>query len=413
MTVPADPDRAVSVDDHLATVLAGVSPLEPIVLTLGEATGTLLAEDVVAPRALPPFPFASQGGYAVRLADIRGASARAPVVLPVVGGGPVAALSVQPGIAVRVDADIPLPAGAEAVVPLADTEPGQSRVAIRREVPPGYLVRTAGDDVTAGTTVLSAGAQLGSVQAALLASLGLPRVAVHPRPRVVVLATGDAFLEAGDRYEGGHVYDGVSHALAAAAREAGATPYRLATVPATVAALTAAIEDHLIQADAVLIAGVVRPAGYDPLGEVLARLGDVTLEYVNTAPGPVQGFGRLGADATPAFVLPPEPVAALVGFELFVRPALRRMLGAQATQRPQVRAAVDGDLTSVAGVREHVLAAVRHDRVRGYLAAPVGDGRPTLTGLAAANALLVVPESEERVPAGSMLTAVLLERRGA
>lgn len=410
MTTP--PAAVVSVDEQLSSVLAAVSPLEPLELLLSDAYGALLAEDVVAPRPLPMFDYASADGYAVKLSDVAGASSESPVVLPVVGRGPVAALSVQQGIAVRVAAGVQLPAGAEAVLPLEWTQGGAGSVTVHRPPSPGQFVRHRGDDVADGATVLAAGTQIGAVQAGIVASLGLSRVRVHPRPRVVVFATGDALLDAGDHFQGGHTFDGTSHALAAAAREAGATPYRMPTVPATVDALSGVIEDHLIQADLLVISGVVRPSGYDPLGEVLARLGDVDVRQVALDPGPVQVFGRVGDDGTPVFVLPTETVAAMIGFELFVRPALRRMLGAASTRRPQVRAELTHAVTSVAGQRQFVRASVRHDPARGYVATPVGGDMPTLTALAAANALVVVPESMERVAAGTTLGTVLLERRG-
>jgi molybdopterin molybdotransferase len=299
------------------------------------------------------------------------------------------------------------------VVPLEWTDGGDQHVSVFRPPTVSAHLRRTGDDVAVGAKVLSAGVQMGAVQAALLASIGRPRVRVHPRPRVTVVATGDAMLEAGDAYEDGHVYDGVSHALVAACREAGATPYRLASVRTTVDGLTQAIEDHLIQSDMVLVAGTVRAAGYDPIGEVLGRLGQVGLRRVAMDPAPLQVFGRIGHDRTPVFVVPVNPVPALIAFEVFVRPALRRMVGATSTQRPQVRAALTRPITSVRGQRQYLRAQVRHDAQRGYLASPIGVGTQTITSHAAANALVVVPEALEKVDAGTPLATILLERRGA
>ncbi|MGH3744988.1 MAG: gephyrin-like molybdotransferase Glp, partial [Mycobacteriales bacterium] len=166
------------------------------------------------------------------------------------------------------------------------------------------------------------------------------------------------------------------------------------------------------QADLVVIAGSVRTSGYDPLFEVLDRLGEVSLHDVALDPGPLQVFGRIGDDDTPVFVLPLDAVAALIGFEVFVRPAIRRMLGAASTHRPQVQARLTHDVRTVPGQRHYLRAQVRHDPPRGYLATPVEAGAPTLTALAAANALVVVPEDREKVEAGTSLGAVLLERRG-
>lgn len=409
-------EQSSTAPEYLAAVLESVSPLEPLDLVLAEAYGGLLAADVSAPLPVPPFDQGTVDGYAVRSADVQGATAGAPAVLPVVPGPPIGARVVQPGIAVRVSAGRPLPEATELVVPDSWTAPaadgGPPRVAVRRSPKAGGNLRRAGDDVAPGASVLAAGSPLGTVQVALLASLGIVRARVHPRPRVVVLATGDTLLEPGEAFQQGHAYDGVSHALAAACREAGALPYRLPVVPATEEALTAAVEDHLIQADAVLVSALVRPGSADPVLAMLGRLGTAMVHQVAVEPGPVQVLGRLGGDRTPVFVLPAAPVAALVCFEAFVRPALRRMLGSAAIHRPQVTVSLTHALSSPRGRRQYVRATVRHSPARGYLATPVAAAIQTLTSLAASNALVVVPEDAERVAAGTSLPAVLLERRG-
>ncbi len=403
MTTPAVP---VSVDAHLAAVLEAVRPLDPLELVLADAQGTLLAEDVVAPMPLPPFDESTLDGYAVRLADVAAPQALLASV--------VSATSVQPGMAVRVGAGRPLPVGTEAIVPVWDAMPeGDGRqVVIRHAVAPEANIRRAGSDVAQGVRALAAGSTLGAVQIGVLASLGLVRARVHPRPRVTVISAGDAFLEGGEPPREGAAYDATSHALAAACRDAGATAYRLPALPVTDSALSLALEDHLIQSDVVLIAGDVRPSGYDPLGEVLSRLGDVTLRRVAMRPAPLQVFGRIGPEHTPVFVVPSAPVAALVSFEVFVRPALRRLVGSRITNRPQIRVALTDAMESVRGERQYVRAQVRHDAARGYLATPVRMGELALSGLAASNALVIVPELMTTVPAGTSLPAMLLERRG-
>ena len=397
-----------SVDAHLAEVLDSVSPLDPLELLLAEAQGTLLAENVVAPLPLPSYDQATVDGYAVRMADV----ATIPASLAVIPAAGV----VQPGFAVRIASGRQLPSGTEAVVPsweaaVSSSNESAPQVLLRAPVTAGQHLRRTGEDVAAGVQVLAAGSPVGPVQIGLLAALGIVRAKVHPRPRVTVIATGDSLIECGEPAAPGRQYDATSHALAAACRDAGATAYRLPALPTTDSALTLAIEDYLIQSDVVLVAGDVRPSGYDPLGEVLSRLGEVTLRRVAMRPGPLQVFGRIGPDKTPIFVVPAAPVAAMVSFEVFVRPALRRMIGAAVTGRPQVRVTLTEPHESVRGERQYVRARVRHEQTRGYLAAPVRPGEVALTGLAASNALVVVPELMTTVPAGTSLPAVLLERR--
>jgi len=405
----------VSVDAHLGTILGTVSLLGALEVSLAEAHGTLLAEDVSTEIPLPPFDNSAMDGYAVRLDDVTDASPERPAELPVVAdiaAGSTAAIRLQPGFCVRIMTGAPLPPGAEAVVPVEWTDGGVARVRVSRAPNLGAYVRRAGEDLPSGAEVLAAGTHLGSAQIGLLAAVGRSRVRVRPRPRVVVLSTGSELAEPGGPLGTGQIYDSNSHALAAACREAGAQPYRIGSVPDDPERLTEVLEDHLVQADALITSGGVSVGAYDVVKQVLAQLGGVRFLRVAMQPGMPQGFGTLGRDGVPLFALPGNPVSAAVSFEVFVRPALRRMLGAAALQRPQVRAAVDRQLTSSAGKRQYVRVQVTHDRARGYVATPVGGpGSHLVSSLAAANGLLIIPEDVTEVPAGTTFQAMLLERR--
>ncbi|HUR51712.1 MAG TPA: gephyrin-like molybdotransferase Glp [Mycobacteriales bacterium] len=399
-----------SVDEHLAEVLQVVQPLSPLEVGLLDAHGCVLAEDVVAPMPLPGFDNSGMDGYAVRSSDVQ----QVPCVLPVVGdvaAGPASPLSVQPGLSVRIMTGACMPAGADAVVPVEHTDGGIAQVRIDRAPTPGQHVRRAGEDVQPGEQVLSVGAHLGAAQVGLAAAVGRARLLVRPRPRVVVLSTGDELVEPGAPLVAGQIYDSNSVTLTAACVEAGAIAYRVGIVPDEGPRLLDTLEDQLVRADLLLTSGGVSVGAYDVVKEVLSRLGTVGFHKVAMQPGMPQGFGVIGPDRTPVFGLPGNPVSALVSFEVFVRPALRRMLGAPVATRPVISARTTEALRSPAGRRSYLRV---HLEVKdgAYVVTPVsGPGSHLVAGLARANALAVVPEAVEQLEAGAPVQVMVLERR--
>jgi molybdopterin molybdotransferase len=399
-----------SVDEHLAEVLQVVQPLAPLEVGLLDAHGCVLAEDVVAPLPLPGFDNSAMDGYAVRSADVQ----QVPCVLPVVGdvaAGPASPLSVQPGLTVRIMTGAALPTGADAVVPVEHTDGGLAQVRIDRAPVPGQHIRRAGDDVAAGELVLANGSHLGSAQVGLAAAVGRARLLVRPRPRVVVISTGDELVEPGGHLVPGQLYDSNSVMLTAACLEAGAIAYRVGIVPDEGPKLLDTLEDQLVRADLLLTSGGVSVGAYDVVKEVLSRLGTVGFHKVAMQPGMPQGFGVIGPDRVPVFGLPGNPVSAAVSFEVFVRPALRRMLGSVAVTRPMISARAAEELRSPAGKRSFL--RVRLEVQDGaYVVTPVsGAGSHLVAGMARANALAVVPEDVETVPAGQAVQVMVLERR--
>jgi molybdopterin molybdotransferase len=247
----------------------------------------------------------------------------------------------------------------------------------------------------------------------MIAAANREAVLCRPKPRVVIVSTGSELVEVGAPLGRGQLPDSNSHMLTAAVREAGALAYRVGVVPDDPERLLEALEDHLIRADVLVTSGGVSVGAYDVVKEVLTRLGTVKFEEVAMQPGKPQGFGSIGAEQVPIFTLPGNPVSALVSFEVFVRPALRRMLGAAAITRPQLTVEVAEPMRSPAGKRSFLRALVERDASGRLLARQSGgQGSHMLTGMAAANALLVVPEEMSEVPAGTQLPAMLLERRG-
>ena len=405
----------ITVEEHLARVLSVVQPLSPLDLGLMDAHGCVLTEDVVAGAALPGFDNSSQDGYAVRRDDVLGASESTPVVLPVTGdvaAGPASPLRVQPGVCVRIMTGAMMPAGADAVVPLEWTDGGISSVRITRVPDAGAYIRRVGEDVAAGETVLTAGTLLGAAQIGIAAAVGRARLTVRPRPRVVVVSTGSELVEAGQPLSPGRIADSNSPALTAAAFEAGAIAYRVGIVPDDPRTLASTLEDQLVRADVLVTSGGVSVGAYDVVKEVLSRLGTVQFDKVAMQPGMPQGFGTIGPDATPVFGLPGNPVSALVSFEAFVRPALRKMLGATPLERPRVRAVASTVLRAPAG-KTAFLRVLLEVREGAYVVTPVsGAGSHLLAGMARANALAIVPVGVEEIAAGDPVDVLVLERRG-
>jgi molybdopterin molybdotransferase len=341
----AGPDEAselVELNRYRQALLSRIGPLEPIALGLLEAHGCVLAEDVVAEGDIPPFPNSAMDGFAVRASDTYPGAE-----LDLVGEVPAGSEGAMPlgaGEAFRIMTGAPVPPGADAVVPVEQAQENGTRVRVLEPGRRGWHIRPAGEDVRAGETVLRAGRRLGAADVGMLAAVGLTHVQVHPRPRVVVLSTGDELLEPGAPGRPGAIRDANSYALTALARECGATAFRLPIVPDDRRQLQEAFEGALTQADLLVTTGGVSAGRYDYVKHVLAQLGDVRFTKVGMQPGMPQAFGFLGT--VPCFGLPGNPVSAYVSFEVFVRPALRRMQGRTDLNRPRVTAVLEDEVTS-------------------------------------------------------------------
>ena len=405
-----DPRRRV--EDHLAAVLDGIGAIAPIELTTLDAQGLTLAEQVVSRRSLPGFDNAATDGYAVRAVDLVEASVDAPVVLPVVGDVVAGARSVSgmgPGLAMRIMTGAPIPAGADAVVRLEDTDQGVARVGVRRAVASGTYLRRSGEDMVAGSVALGVGAALGPQQIGLLAAVGRDRVLVRPRPRVVVISTGNELVEVGQEPAFGQVNDINSYLLTAAAREAGAEAYRVGIVPDDHSRLLEILESQLLRADLIVTSGGVSMGAYDVVKQALSDLGTVDFAQVAMQPGESQGFGHLGRDHTPIICLPGNPVSALVSFEVFVRPAIRKLLGKRRVQRASVPAVALDRIDGTIGTRQYRRGLLHREPDGTYSVSTVGgQGTHLIAALAASNCLIVVDENLDEVVAGSRVPVIPL-----
>jgi molybdopterin molybdotransferase len=407
-----------SVQDHLAAVLAVVAPVAPLEVVLHDATGAVLAEDVKAPVDVPAFPVAARDGYAVAAADAPGLVVHLPVVDDLRAGARPG-LRLAPAQAVRVASGAPLPVGADAVVPVEETDRGTATVALSGPVRAGQWVRPVGADVLGGEVVLTAGTRMGARQLALAAAMGRGRVRVHPTPRVVLLSVGDELVEPPTKpirpADAPPTYEADGHGLEAAVRDAGAVPVRVGIVGDDHGLLRETLADQLVRADLVVVTGGLSELAGDTVKDVLASVGDVRIDQVAMTPGRRHGFGTLGAGLgrdrdVPVFALPGHPAAAQVAFEVFVRPALRAMAGHAELYRSSVAATVETGWDSPGGLRQFVPVTVLGTPDEGYTATPLGDpAAPSVTALAQANALAVATERTTHVRPGQVLHCLVLE----
>ncbi|OOC55608.1 MULTISPECIES: molybdotransferase-like divisome protein Glp [Nocardiopsis] len=404
-----------SVEQHVADVLALINDPEPTELDLLQAHGTVLAEAVVSPVSLPGFDNSSMDGYAVHAADLSSAAPDTPVRLPVVAdipAGDPSPTAVLPGMCARIMTGAPMPSGADAVVPVEWTDGGTARVTVDRPVKVGNAVRRAGDDVTEGTTVLRPGARIGPGEMGVLAAVGRRSVPVYPRPRVMVLSTGEELVEPGRPLGPGQIWESNSFMIAAAARDVGCEVHRHGFVGDDPETVLDTLEGLLVRADIVVTTGGVSMGAYDVVKEVLTRQGTVEFTQVAMQPGKPQGFGTVGPDRTPIVTLPGNPVSAFVSFQIFVRPALRRLRGLAPDPLPSTRAVLTAPVTSPEGRRSFlrgVLEESPHGPSAGATVAPaLHQGSHQLSALAGANAFVVVPEEVTELAAGASVQVLRL-----
>ncbi|BBZ55777.1 MULTISPECIES: molybdotransferase-like divisome protein Glp [Mycobacteriaceae] len=410
-----------SVEDQQARVAAAAVAPRPVRVAIAEAQGLMCAEEVVTERPLPGFDQAAIDGYAVRSVDVMGADSGgdADVTLPVVStiaAGERTPTRLQPRQAARVQTGAPMPTLADAVLPLRWTDGGESRVRVLRGVRSGAYVRRTGDDVQPGDVAVRAGTIIGPAQVGLLAAVGRERVLVHPRPRLTVISVGGELVDISRTPGNGQVYDVNSYALAAAGRDAGAEVNRVGIVDADPKTLRDVIEGQLSRSEVVVIAGAVGGAAAEGVRAVLAELGEMEVARIAMHPGSVQGFGTLGRDGVPVFLLPANPVSALVVFEVMVRPLIRMSLGKRQPMRRVVPARTLSPISSVVGRKGFLRGQLMRDQDTGeYLVQALG-GAPgashLLATLAEANCLVIVPTEAEQIRTGESVDVAFLAQRG-
>ena len=406
-----------TVEAYQKSILSAITPLAPTSRELADAEGRVLAEDVTAAVALPPFDNSSMDGYAVCAADVAGASQESPVILRVTGeiaAGDIGAYRLMPGTAMRILTGAQVPAGADAVVPVEWTNDSSTEVAIYLSADAGNAIRRAGGDAAKGETLLTAGTRLRPMHIAVAASAGRKAVSVRPQPRVVVLSTGDELTEPGTPLVPGQIWDSNSYMIAAAAREAGAVAYRRSGVPDDPSGVLPALEEQLVRADLLVTTGGVSMGGeHDVVKAALRELGTVTFRKVAMQPGMPQGFGVLGQGGAggvgakkgvPIFTLPGNPVSAYVSFQLFVRPAIAALQGADDLSLAATAATLTSPVRSPSGRRSYLRGVLDGTQVTPLS----GQQSHQIASLGRANALIIVPEMETRLPAGDTVDVLVL-----
>ena len=393
-----------SVEEHLAAVLGLVRPLEVTESGLLDARGCASSADVRATSPLPAFDNSAMDGYAVLVADV----ATAPVTLPVADDIPagrqdVAAL--RPGTVQRIMTGAPLPQGADGIVPVEWTDGGTEQVRIEQPPERGQHVRRAGEDVAPGSVVLHAGDELTPARLGLLASLGRGSVPVRRRPVVAVLSTGSELVEPGEPLAHGQIYDSNSYLLAACVDAAGGVGRRVPFVADDVPACESLLHEVAGWADLVLTSGGISAGAYEVVKLALTRTGTVEFVQVAMQPGKPQGYGTV--DGTPVVTLPGNPVSSFVSFEVFVRPALRALMGHRRLDRPVHTGHLVEPLRSPAGRRRYLRGG--YDAATGEVRLVGGAGSHLLGALAHADCLVVVPDDVTELPAGAELSVLLVD----
>ncbi len=370
---------------------------------LMDCAGRVLAEDIVAADPLPAFPSSAVDGYALRAAD----AGRALRVAGESAAGRPFERAVEPGMAIRILTGGVLPDGADCVVMMEDVELSGDVVKVPAGLTPGQNFHAPGADLRPGEHVLPAGVQLGAAELGLAAALGLPELLVGRRPRVALMSTGDELVEVGKTPGRGQIPDSNRWALLAALREAGAEVRLLGIGPDEPDALRRLVVDALTGADVLVTSGGVSVGTHDLIKPLLESIGDVHVGRVKLKPGKPFTFATLPEDKV-AFGLPGFPVSSLVTFEVFVRPALRKMQGFAQLQRPTLPVRLGYDARATADRTEYQRVTLRRD-ARELVAASTGSQSSSrLMSLAGAHALVRIPPGDQGIEAGGVVEAMIL-----
>lgn len=412
----------LSVEDAYERVMAYFSPLEPEESPLMQAMGRVLAEDIYSPLNLPPLANSAMDGYAVLGKDIEGAGKNSPVQLEVIGlvaAGQVSSQRVTKGNAIRIMTGAPIPTGADTVVPFEETDEVQRRragqtldqISILAGLPLGSNVRPAGEDVHDGELVLQAGTPIRAAEVGVLASLGLDRAKFIRSPLVSILATGDELTPAGQELSPGQIYDSNSFSVAASVLAAGGIPRLLGVARDNLEDLHGKLREA-DGSDLVITSAGVSKGDYDIVKDVLTQRGEMNFWSVRMRPAKPLAFGQLtAADGkhVPLLGLPGNPVSAMVAFEMFARPAIRRMMGLRRLERPMVEGILTGPIHNYDGRRVYARVEVtRQDGV--YYAAPAGpQGSNILTSMSRSNGLAICPEDLPKKDKGETVQILMLD----
>ena len=407
---------AIRLEEASERILGALEPTGVEAVPLAEAMGRVLARDAASPVALPPWDNSAMDGYAVRAADVAGASRERPVALRVIeavpaGGFPFRTLGA--GEATRIMTGAPVPEGADCVVRIEDTDGGESVVHVHDARDAGQNVRARGDDLGEGAVALRRGTVLGPAALSMLAAIGHGTVEVGRAPRVAIFGSGDELVPV-ERYdevrEGRRIVASNGYALAAIVRAAGGIPVDLGIAPDDRGAIRALFEAAASRADLVVTSAGVSVGAHDHSRAIVGELGAVDFWRIAARPGSQLAFGQVRG--VPWLGLPGNPVSAIITGELFLRPAVLRMQGARAVHRAPVAASLDTAVTRAGGMTQLLRARLTLDggRWRATLTGAQSSGR--LASIADADALLVIPGGTGELARGRMVAALPLAAAG-
>jgi len=401
----------IAVEEALDKILSYNGPMGFEKVSILDALGRVIAEDVVAPRDLPPYDNSGMDGYALRHEDVKNASETNPVRLEVIEdlrAGFFSEKTVKQGQAIRIMTGAPIPKGADAVVPVEETERGDSFVIVLKSAYPGKYVRRAGEDAKKGDKVISVGDMIRPSEIGMLASVGRSFVSVYQRPSVAILCTGEELVDVGESLNGAKIVSSNSYTLAAQVKECGAIPVQLGIAKDD----KEEIKEKILQglwADVFISSAGVSVGDYDFVRDVLKELG-VELIFWRVAMKPGKPVAFWMFKDKPIFSLPGNPVSSMITFEQFVRPSLLKMMGHRQIFRPVVEAALKEEIRKEPGKR-HFIRAMVSFKNDGYFVTTTGpQGSGILRSMVKANGLIVIPEDCELVRAGEKVKVQLLDR---
>jgi molybdopterin molybdotransferase len=403
----------ITVEEALNKILSHIQLLGSEKVSILEALGRVIAEDIYANRDIPPLDNSGMDGYAVRSEDIRDADQNHPVrseVIEDLPAGFISTRTVGRGEAIRIMTGAPIPRGADTIIPVEYTKKEDSFVAIFKAVSPGENIRRAGEDVKKGERVISSGDLIRPAEVGMLASLGRSFVSVYQRPMVAILCTGEELVDVDGDLDKGKIVSSNSYALAAQVKDCGAIPVQLGIAKDR----KEEIKEKLLQglrADVLISSAGISVGDYDFVKEVLNDLGmEMVFWKVAMKPGKPLAFGTI--KEKPVFGLPGNPVSSMVSFEQFVRPSLLKMMGHHQIFRPIIEAILKEDIHKEPGSRHFVRAAVIFERDHYFVTITGAQGSGILRSMVKANGLVVIPEDREIVRAGEKVKVQLIDSSG-
>jgi len=418
----------ISVEEALEKILQEVDALEEKPVPILDSLGQVLAEDVKSDINVPPLDNAAMDGYAVQSRDTQSASEESPKFLRVIDtvmAGSISESEVVPGTAIRIMTGAPVPKGADSVVQFENTDEEQrkksaadqpiTKVGILCEARDGLNIRRAGEDIARGATALRKGTIIRPAEIGVLASLGHSQVKVIRRPVVAVLATGNELVEIEQPLPEGRIYNSNTYSIASLVKRYGGIPKILGIAPDREESLIAKLRQGL-DADMLITIGGVSMGDYDMVKDILAKEGEMVFWKVRVKPGKPLAFGKLKgviqngtAKSVPHLGLPGNPASCMVSFELFVRPALLKMMGKKNLTKPTIEAVIEDSIKNTGGRRIYDRAIIekRDGQYFARLTGPQGSG--ILTSMSMANGLVIIPEDKKEVKKGEVVQVMMLD----